>query len=40
MHNPLGTVNNAPLASDRGMELHPRIFIIPAMHGGPVNREI
>ena len=38
--NPLGTVPNAPLASDQGKELHPPILSMMEMHGGQVKKEI
>ena len=37
--NPIGTVPNEPLASARGKELHPPIFITLVIHGVQDNRE-
>ena len=37
--NPLVMVNNAPISSAPGKELHPKILNMLAMHGGQVKRE-
>ena len=37
-YDPLGTVPNAPLASDPGEELQPTILSMILMHGGHIKR--
>ena len=37
--NPIGMVNNEPLASAPGKELHPVILSTLVIHGGQVKRE-